>query len=300
MRVAPFFASRAPVHSGSFLSVRPRVSSRMSDDQKFALLGRPRRIWAVGAIHGEAGRLAALHEDIGARFQAGDRLIYLGNMIGRGPTVFETMEELLYFRRHLMAKPSVLASDIVYLRGGQEEMWQKLLQLQFAPNPSAVLQWMIGQGVEATLIAYGGTAAYGMAAARDGAVGLTRWTNELRAAVRNAAGHDNLFACLRRAAYTSNPDGEPASLLFVNAGLDPAKPLHMQADIFWWGGGSFARIDTPYGDVRRIVRGYDPTHAQGPVIGTHTASLDGGAGFGGRLVCGCFSPEGVLLDMVEA
>lgn len=272
----------------------------MSDDQKFALLGRPRRVWAVGAIHGEAGRLAALHEDIGARFQAGDRLVYLGNMVGRGATVRETVEEMLYFRRHLMAKPSVLATDIAYLRGGQEEMWQKLLQLQFAPNPAAVLQWMVGQGVEATLAAYGGSAEYGLAAARDGAVSLSRWTNELRTAMRLAAGHDNLFSALRRAAFTHGPDGQPTALLFVNAGLDPQKPLHMQADIFWWGGGSFTRIDAPYGEVRRIVRGYDPTHEPGPVIGEITASLDGGAGFGGRLVCGCFAPDGTVLDIVEA
>jgi hypothetical protein len=269
-------------------------------DQKFALLGRPRRIWAVGAIHGDAGRLAALHEDIGARFQAGDRLVYLGNMVGRGALVRETLDELLYFRRHLMAKPSVLASDIVYLRGGQEEMWQKLLQLQFAPNPLDVLHWMIGQGVEATLAAYGGSAQYGVAAARDGAVSLTRWTNDLRAAMRNAPGHGALFSALRRAAYTSGIDGQPTDILFVNAGLDTAKPLHMQADIFWWGGGSFHRIDGPYGGIRRIVRGYDPLHAPGPVLTDFTASLDGGAGFGGRLVCGCFAPDGALLEMVEA
>ena len=30
--------------------------------------------------------------------------------------------------------------DIVFLRGSQEEMWQKLLELQFAPNPREVLR----------------------------------------------------------------------------------------------------------------------------------------------------------------
>lgn len=272
----------------------------MSDDRKYALLGRPRRVWAVGAIHGEAARLAALHDDVGKRFLPGDRLVYLGNMIGRGAAVRETIEELLSFRREIMARRGVVATDIVYLRGGQEEMWQKLLQLQFAPDPAAVLQWMISQGLDTTLAAYGGSAQYGLVSAKEGAVTLARWTGELRAAMRAAPGHDNLMSAVRRCAYTSAPDGAPTELLFVNAGLDPAKPLHMQADIFWWGGSSFARIVEPYNGFRRVVRGYDPTHGPGPTVTDHTASLDGGAGFGGRLICACFAPDGRMLELAEA
>ena len=37
--------------------------------------------------------------------------------------------------------------DIVYLRGQQEEMWHRMLQIQFAPNPKEVLPWMLQQGV---------------------------------------------------------------------------------------------------------------------------------------------------------
>jgi hypothetical protein len=57
------------------------------DRLKFAELGRPRRIWAIGAVHGDVHRLAALHDDLGQRFQPGDRLIYLGNYSGPGPYV---------------------------------------------------------------------------------------------------------------------------------------------------------------------------------------------------------------------
>src|SRR5690242_7169626 len=110
----------------------------MSENQKFADLGHPRRIWAVGAVHGEVDRLAALHADLIRRFTPGDRLVYTGNMIGRGAAAVETLDELLSFRRALIAMPGMLASDVVYLRGSQEEMWQKLLQLQFAPNPAEV------------------------------------------------------------------------------------------------------------------------------------------------------------------
>lgn len=270
----------------------------MAETQKFVQLGHPRRIWAVAAIHGEVDRLAALHDDIGTRFLPGDRLVYLGNMIGHGPAVGQTIDELLAFRRAVLAMRGVIESDVVYLRGGQEEMWQKLLQLQFAPNPVQVLQWMLGQGVDATLRAYGGDAQFGMASARDGAVSLTRWTNQLRAAQRAAPGHDALYTHLRRAAFTGR-ESEPASgLLFVNAGVDTSRPLGHQGDSFWWGGMVFNRIAEPFGEFARVIRGYDPAHG-GPQVTAHAVTLDGGCGFGGKLICGCLAPNGDILELVE-
>ena len=65
-------------------------------------------------------------------------------------------------------------------------MWQKLLQLQFAPNPKEVLPWMLQQGVGTTITAYGGDPARASSAAREGAVAITRWTNSLRAAMQTA------------------------------------------------------------------------------------------------------------------
>src|SRR5690606_24420032 len=144
-----------------------------------------------------------------------------------------------------------LAGDVVFLRGAQEEMWQKLLQLQFAPNPAEVLRWMLTQGVEPTLAAYGGRPDEGLAAAREGAVQLTRWTNRLRDAMRAAPGHLSLFAALKRAAYCG-----PPGLLLISAGIDVTRPLGAQGDSFWWGGATFASIDQPYGEFTRIVRGY--------------------------------------------
>src|SRR5262249_9603135 len=80
-----------------------------------------------------------------------------------------------HFRRWLLARPRTFAYDIAYLRGGQEEMWQKLLQIQFAPNPREVLGWMLTQGVGATLAAYGGDVRLAGGAARAGPMALTRW-----------------------------------------------------------------------------------------------------------------------------
>ncbi len=264
------------------------------DAEKFARLGRPRRIWAVAAIHGELRRLIALHDHIYQDFHPGDRLVYLGNMLGHGGQVVETVDEILAFRRVLLARPGMLASDIVFLRGAQEEMWHKLLQLQFAPNPAEVLRWMLQQGVTTTLESYGGRPAEGLAAARDGAVQLTRWTNRLREAIRTAPGHTQFYTALRRAAFTADD-----SMLLVSAGLDPNRPLAAQGDSFWWGATGFAGLDAPFERFRRMIRGHDPAGG-GLCITEYTATLDGGAGRGGTLIGGLFAADGQVLDLVEA
>ncbi|PPR23692.1 MAG: hypothetical protein CFH38_00976, partial [Alphaproteobacteria bacterium MarineAlpha10_Bin1] len=95
------------------------------DRDKFAALRGARRVWAVGAIHGELDRLRALHEQLGERFLSGDRLVYLGNYMGRGQAVLETIDALLLFRRQIIAAPGMHVCDVAYLRGQQEEMWHK-------------------------------------------------------------------------------------------------------------------------------------------------------------------------------
>lgn len=279
------------------------VEPKTPEPQRFIDLGRPRRIWAIGAVHADPDRLDAIHHAVAERFRPGDRLVYLGNMIGRGEWVIETVDRLIAFRSAMLAMPGMVAGDLVYLRGGQEEMWQKLMQLQFAPDPRQVLDWMLRQGVATTLAAYGGSAEAGMAAARGGTVSLGRWTQGLRQAMQSRPGHEALFNSLRRAAYTggvaSTDPATPRGLLFVSAGIDPARPLTHQGDAFWWGGAGFARLDQPYGGFRRLVRGYDPAH-QGVAAGEITVTLDGGCGFGGTLVCGCFDGSGEVLEMFQA
>ena len=43
-------------------------------------------------------------------------------------------------------------AHFAYLRGSQEEMWHKVLQLQFAADPRGVLAWMLEQGLGTTLV----------------------------------------------------------------------------------------------------------------------------------------------------
>jgi serine/threonine protein phosphatase 1 len=172
-------------------------------------------------------------------------------------------------------------------------MWQKLLQLQFATDPRGVLKWMFEQGVDATLRSYGVVPEDALRGAATGTVVLTRWTGNLRRAIQAQPGHYELMAALRRAAYTD--DG---ALLFVNSGIDPARPLETQSDSFWWSGGKFHSITEPYGEFRRVVRGFDPSHS-GFAVTDYTATLDGGCGFGGTLIAACFTPDGAIVDKVE-
>jgi serine/threonine protein phosphatase 1 len=264
------------------------------DRDKFAVLHAARRVWAVAAIHGDADRLVRLHDTLAGRLNPGDRLVYLGNFLGYGSQIRETVDELLDFRRRLLAQPLVFTYDIAYLRGAQEEMWHKLLQLQFAPNPREVLAWMLNQGVGATLAAYGGNVQQGAASARDGALATTRWTGTLRSAMQAYPGHFQMMSALRRAAYTDDHN-----LLFVSGGLDPERPLSQQSDTFWWGTAGFARLDHAYGGFARIVRGYDRSHG-GPQSGTFSTTIDAGCGFGGPLVAACFRPSGDVDDLIEA
>lgn len=252
------------------------------------------RIWVIASIHGEADRLQRLHDRIAERIADGDGVVYLGNYLGRGGAITATIDEMLDFRRRLLARRGALACSVAYLRGAQEEMWQKLLELQFAPNPGEVLAWMVREGVDATVAAYGGELRHGYAATRDGPRTITRWTSALRNAMNTMPGHTNLFASLRHAALTDD-----SRLLFVHAGVDQSRPLAAQGDVFWWGGRDILDLDAPFGGFRRVVRGFD-RRQRGLVEREFAISLDAGCGRGGPLLAASLAPDGTILEVLRA
>ena len=266
----------------------------MSEKDVFATLPTGRRIWAVASVHGEVGRVRELHSAIGSRLQGGDILVYLGNLMGRGSAVFDTVQEILLFRRAFLARPGADCADVVYLRGSQEEMWHRLLQIQFAVNPSEVLKWMFDFGVAATIEAYGSSAKEGLDAAGRGAKALSEWTSTMRSVMRASDGHNALMSALRRAAFV-----EDNSLLFVNAGIDVTRPLSEQFDSFWWGATPFDTIQSPFCGFSRVVRGFDTRH-RGLTTNATTTSIAGGCGFDGPLMAACFDATGQTVDTVEA
>ena len=262
-------------------------------NERFATIRNDGRIWAVGAIHGEAAKLATLHDAIEERFQSGDRIVYLGNYLGRGAEVAATLDEIVAFRRALLAVPHMGVCDVAYLRGGQEEIWQKLFRLHLSVEPASVLRWMLGHGLRETLEAYGWEVSDAEGRVVTGSQEIARWTNELRARMQRHPGHQELLTGVRQAAFTD--DG---ALLFVNSGLDPARPIDTQRDAFWWGSEQLATLTPPYAGFKKIIRGFDPAHG-GVNLDDYVATVDGGAGFGGTLAAACFGAEGHPLDRIE-
>ncbi len=262
-------------------------------DIRFSALNGAHRVWAVGAIHGDVSKLQALHKEIEGRFIEHDRVVYLGNFMGYGPHIIKTLNELLRQRIAFLARPGMDPNHIAYLRGSQEEMWRKLLELQFASEPEEVLSWMLGQGVDATLEAYGENPQQGKTACRRGALSIAKWTTRLRRAMHEHSGHEQLMSALRRASFTDS--GE---LLFVSAGIDPGRPLREQGDTLWWGSGYYSSIGQSYSGYRRVIRGFTRT-TNGIDINSYAATIDGGCGRGGTLVAACFNLEGATVDYIE-
>lgn len=260
----------------------------------FAFLGRPRRIWAIGAVHGQFARLAEIHDWIAPRIEAGDRLIYLGNMTGYGAQPVETIDEILAFRRAILALPGMKADDIIFLRGRQEEMFQKLQHMAFAPNPRPILEWMLRHGLEATLRGYGLPPEEGLKAAEDGTMGLTRWAAAIRAATKNFAAHDILPGVLQRAAWGTDPENGRA-LVLVHSGLDLAAPMTAQGDTFWWGDIPEQIRSAERGRIARVIRGYagrSHVHAT-----PHALTLHDGPAGASTISAACLNLSGQVLDL---
>ena len=273
------------------------MSQMIVNGDKFALLRGAQRVWTVASVHGESDRLWQLHRQISERFQPGDRLVYLGNILGYGSDAAATVDEVLAFRRAVIATHGMFAADVVVLRGAQEEMWQKLLQLQLALNPGEVFDWMIAQGVGATLEAYGGQIDEGRDASRSGAAICARWTAGLRDKIHARSGHSQIMSALRRAAVSLSPDGKP-TLLFVHAGIDDKRPLEAQKDSFWWPPRELAGSEGPYGELARVIAGFD-RQARGVTETAFTITLDAGAGRGGGLLAVCVENGGAVAELLE-
>jgi serine/threonine protein phosphatase 1 len=92
---------------------------------------------------------------------------------------------------------------------------------------------------------------------------------------------------------------EDERLLFVHAGIDPARPLASQGDAFWWGPTELLELARPFGGFRRVIRGFDRDR-RGLVEGDFATSLDGGAGRGGPLLGAAFAGNGEVIELVQA
>lgn len=218
--------------------------------------------WALGALAGDHAALERLGGALLQRWTPGDRLVVLGNMLGAAGNTPRLIDLMLLLRRRLLARPGAEVEDFVFLRGAQEEMWHKVLQLQFALSPLDVLDWMLSRGLASIIEAYGYSIAEGRIACRNGPLAIARWTTGLRERQTREPGHGDLLNALSRAALSA--DGH---VVFAANGVDPGRPLDKQADAFWWNTQTDTQIDDAlekakdggWPPIVRVVRGTGPS-----------------------------------------
>ena len=223
----------------------------MNSSSNFIELKKASRIWAIGSIHSNIKSFNSIKQFITKNFRDNDKIVFLGNVIGLGAHSKDTITSVVNLRFELMSKFKLKPKDVIFLRGAQEEMFNKILQLQIAPNPIEIINWIFEHGVDKTLESYGFSREDVSSIASSGTVSISKWTSKLNQTIIQNPGHKEYFLNLKHAAFSSSK-----KILFVNRGVDITRPLSAQNDCFWWGYQNFSKIDKPYTTFIRIVRGY--------------------------------------------
>ena len=223
----------------------------MSKNNKFHEFRNINKIWAIGSLHSSIDSFKSIKNYILLNFSKGDKIIFLGNIIGFRNKSKEIISEVLSLRFNLMSEFNLNHEDVVFLRGAQEEMFSKLLQLHIAPNPLEIVEWIFSHGVDQTVISYNFEPEQFRNVASQGSIQINKLTSKLNKKISETPGHNEFFSNLKHAAFSNSME-----VLFVNRGVDLSRPLSAQNDCFWWGYQNFSLINKPYSTFRRIVRGY--------------------------------------------
>ena len=269
----------------------------MSKENKFAELKNVNKIWAIGSLHSSLDSFQSIKKYILSNFEQGDKLIFLGNIIGFGSKSKESISDVLNLRFNLMANFNLESEDIIFLRGAQEEMFSKLLQLQIAPNPSEIIEWIFSHGVDQTILSYNFDPDEFKKIALRGTIQINKLTSKLNSQISLIPGHKEFFSSLKHAAYTDTKE-----VLFVNRGVDITRPLSAQYDCFWWGYQNFSLIDKPYNTFRRIVRGYqsnthnDLENSKGKILCTLFRQPLNNK----KILAGIFKKNGEIIELFES
>ena len=269
----------------------------MTEKNKFSEFKETNKIWAIGSLHSSVKSFQSIKNYILSKFSEGDKLIFLGNVIGFRDTSKEIISEVLNLRFNLMAKFKLNHEDVVFLRGAQEEMFSKLLQLQIAPNPIEIIDWIFSHGVDQTIISYGLDPNEFKSVASQGTIQINKLTSKLNCLILSNSGHNEFFSNLKHAAYS-----ETKEVLFVNRGVDITRPLSAQNDCFWWGYQNFSLINKPYNTFKRIIRGYqsnthnDLENSKSKILCTlFRQPLESN-----NILAGIFSKNGEILELFES
>ncbi len=269
----------------------------MENFSNYSELKNANKIWAIGSLHSSLDSFQSIKKYILSNFELDDKLVFLGNVIGFGNKSKEIINEVLELRFNLMAKYTLKNTDIIFLRGAQEEMFSKLLQLHIAPNPIEILDWIFSHGVDQTIISYNFDPDEFKKTVTQGTIKINKLTTQLNKQILNTSGHKEFFSNLKHAAFTDTME-----TLFVNRGVDISRPLSAQNDCFWWGYQNFSKIDKPYFSFKRIVRGYqsnklnDIENAKTKVLCTlFKQPLENK-----KILAGIFAKNGNIIELFES
>jgi len=213
----------------------------------------PRRIYAIGDIHGRLDLLqravAAIGRDVAARGPAA-LTVTLGDYVDRGPASRGVLDCLI-------ANP--FPTPLVALKGNHEEMFEA-----FLADPAAGPHWAGNGGLETLR-------SYGLRGVRT--TDLVRAREDLRAAL--PAAHRGFLRGLK----LSLSQGR---YFFCHAGVRPGVPLERQSeeDLLWIR-GDFLASDVDFGRI--VVHGHTPVDE--PELRANRIGIDTGAYFSGRLTC---------------
>ena len=224
------------------------------------------RLYAIGDIHGQVGKLDAAHAEIRAdRDRTGDDdalVIHLGDLVDRGPDSRSVIEYLM----------DVIGRGEPWkvLKGNHDRMFADFVRAAKEDPRLVVGQSYLhpGLGGPATLQSYGVIKGLLM---RDRDV-----ADRAAAAVPDAH-----VAFIEKLPLFHRTD----DLLFVHAGIRPGLPLEDQVedDLLWIREG-FLDDDTDHGFL--VVHGHTPVDE--PTHYGNRVALDTGAGFGGPLTVAVF------------
>lgn len=217
------------------------------------------RIYAVGDVHGCAGRLRDMHRaiaaDLAERPIADALLIHIGDYIDRGPDSAAVIETLLH-------GPAIPGLHVINLMGNHEDLL--LAALGDPARPDLAGNWLNNGGVP-SLASWGVRPESGPA----------EWEQQIppehvqflrNLAIRHAVG----------------------GYLFVHAGVRPGVPLAEQSvqDMLWIR-EPFLSCGDNFGAV--VVHGHTPVRE--PVVRPNRVGIDTGAVMGGRLTCAVFEAD---------
>ena len=269
----------------------------MNRSNQFIEIINSKKIWAIGSIHSRLESFESIKKHILSKFEKDDFLIFLGNVIGLGENSREVLNSAIDLRYKLMAKFFLKPNRIIFLRGAQEEMFLKLLELQTAPNPHDIISWMFDHGVEQTVRSYGFSSDEILDISNQGTLAISKWCAKLNKVVSFESGHKQYYAQLKHAAF-----GESKKILFLNRGVDISRPLSAQNDCFWWGYQNFSNLNKPYNTFTRIVRGYKSskknqlTNSKDNIVcSLFQQPLDSS-----KIIAGVFNDNAEILDLFES